>query len=117
MHTEFWWGNLREENHLEDPGLDGRITLKCIFEKWVGRHGLDRSDSGYGQVAGCCECGNEPSVSLKCEEFLEYLRPLKNQSNDCLILNIFQVSGTCCFYALPPVLSDIVESVAAHHTR
>jgi hypothetical protein len=25
---------------------------------------------GYGQVAGNCECGNEPSVSLKSEEFL-----------------------------------------------
>jgi len=23
---KFWWGNLRERSHLEDPGLDGRIT-------------------------------------------------------------------------------------------
>jgi len=23
----FWWGKLRERNHLEDPGLDGRIIL------------------------------------------------------------------------------------------
>ena len=22
-------------------------------------HGLDLSGSGYGQVEGCCECGNE----------------------------------------------------------
>jgi len=22
-YTEFWWGNLRERNHLEDPGIDG----------------------------------------------------------------------------------------------
>jgi hypothetical protein len=27
VHTEFWWGNLRERNHLEDPGVDGRIIL------------------------------------------------------------------------------------------
>jgi hypothetical protein len=20
-----WWGNLRERDHLEDPGIDGRI--------------------------------------------------------------------------------------------
>jgi hypothetical protein len=22
MHTGFWWGNLRERDHLEDPGVD-----------------------------------------------------------------------------------------------
>jgi len=29
--TEFWWGNLRELNHFEDIGVDGRIILKWIF--------------------------------------------------------------------------------------
>jgi hypothetical protein len=37
---ESWWGNLREGNHLEDPGID-RIILKSIFSKWVWGHGLD----------------------------------------------------------------------------
>jgi len=27
VHTGFWWGNLRERNQLEDPGVDGRIIL------------------------------------------------------------------------------------------
>jgi hypothetical protein len=27
-----------------------------------------------GQVAGTCECGNEPSGSIKCGEFLDWLR-------------------------------------------
>jgi hypothetical protein len=29
-----WRGNLRERNHLEDPGVDGRIILRWIFRKW-----------------------------------------------------------------------------------
>jgi hypothetical protein len=27
------WGNLRERDHLEDTGVDGRIILRCIFRK------------------------------------------------------------------------------------
>jgi hypothetical protein len=34
VHTGFLWGNLREGDHLEDPGVDGRKTLKLIFETW-----------------------------------------------------------------------------------
>jgi len=41
MHTWFWWGNLRERNHLEDSDKDGRIILICIFRKWKWGHGLD----------------------------------------------------------------------------
>jgi len=33
-YTGFWWGNLRERNRLEDPGIDGRIILRWIFRKW-----------------------------------------------------------------------------------
>jgi hypothetical protein len=29
-----WWGNVRERYHLEDSDVDGRIILKCIFNKW-----------------------------------------------------------------------------------
>jgi hypothetical protein len=25
--TRFWWGNQNEEDHSEDPGVDGRIIL------------------------------------------------------------------------------------------
>ena len=32
--TGFWWGNLRERDHLGDPGVDGRIILRWIFGKW-----------------------------------------------------------------------------------
>jgi hypothetical protein len=27
VHTKFWWGNLREGDHWEDLGLDGRVIL------------------------------------------------------------------------------------------
>jgi hypothetical protein len=36
VHTGFWWGNLRERDHLEDPDLDEMIILKWIFKKWDG---------------------------------------------------------------------------------
>jgi hypothetical protein len=51
MHTWFWWGNLRERDYFDDPGMDGRISLKSVFNKWYGRRGMDRSGSGQGQVA------------------------------------------------------------------
>jgi hypothetical protein len=37
----FWWGNLRERGHLEDPGVNGQIILRRIFKKLDGGHGLD----------------------------------------------------------------------------
>jgi hypothetical protein len=38
---------------------------------WEGGHGLDLSGSAYGQVAGTCDYGNEPSGSIKYGEFLD----------------------------------------------
>jgi hypothetical protein len=31
-----WWGDMRERDHLEDLGADGKIMLKWIFKKWDG---------------------------------------------------------------------------------
>ena len=39
VHTGFWWGNQRERNHLEDPGVDGRVIKKDFQEVGWGRMG------------------------------------------------------------------------------
>jgi hypothetical protein len=66
-----WWGNLRDRDHSENPGVDGRIILRWSFRKWdAGGHGLDKSSSGQGQAACSCKRGNEPSGSIKCGGFL-----------------------------------------------
>jgi hypothetical protein len=36
VHAGFWVGDVREGDHLGDPGVDGRIILKWIFQKWDG---------------------------------------------------------------------------------
>jgi len=33
-YTGFWWGSLRERDHLRDPDVDGRIIFRWIFRKW-----------------------------------------------------------------------------------
>jgi hypothetical protein len=61
---------MRERDHLEDLGEDGRITLKWIFKKWDG-------ETWTGSIwlrTGACESDKEPSGSIKCGEFLDYLK-------------------------------------------
>jgi len=67
-YAGFWWGNLRERDRLEVPGVDGRVILRW---KWdvVVRTGQNWLRIGTG--AGHFECGNEPSGSIKCREFLD----------------------------------------------
>jgi hypothetical protein len=36
VYARFWWENLKD-----DPGVNGRITVKWIFKKWDVEYGLD----------------------------------------------------------------------------
>jgi len=67
----FGRGKLTENERFEDAGVGRKTILKWIFRKWDGGHGLNRAGSGCGQVTGTCECGNEPSGSIKCGEILD----------------------------------------------
>jgi hypothetical protein len=73
--TGFRWGNLREIDNWGDLDLDGRIILRPVFRKWdVGvwsRLSWPRIETGE-----TCECGNEPSGSIKCGEFLTSCKPV-----------------------------------------
>jgi hypothetical protein len=33
-YTGFWWENLREREHLVEPGVNWKIILRRIFRKW-----------------------------------------------------------------------------------
>jgi hypothetical protein len=66
--------------------LGTNLTIKILFGKklradrhrwddnikmWDVGYGLDQAGHGQGQVAGTCDCGNEPLGSIKCGEFLD----------------------------------------------
>jgi hypothetical protein len=36
VHTGILWGEPREGDRWEEPGVDWRIILKYIFKKWDG---------------------------------------------------------------------------------
>ena len=74
MHTGFWWGHLRERDHL------GKIMFKWLFKKlnegaWTGLNWL------WIGTGSRHECGNETLSSIKSGEFLDYL--LASQEGLC----------------------------------
>jgi hypothetical protein len=71
VYTGFWWGNLRERDHLEYPGVNGRIILRWIFRKWDVGAWMGLIWLRIGMGGGHCECGNEPLGSIKCGEILD----------------------------------------------
>jgi hypothetical protein len=74
VDTWFWWGNLRDRDHFEDPGVNGGIILRWIFRKWGIGVWTSSNWLRIGTVAGTCKCGNEPSGSIQCGLFPDYLK-------------------------------------------
>ena len=57
-------------NHLEDLGVDGKITLKLICRKWGGESWTGLLLPRLGAGGGACEHSYESSGSIKCGNFL-----------------------------------------------
>ena len=62
---------MRGGNHLEAPGVDGRIILRWIFKKWYVRAWTGSLQIRIETDVGTYECGNEHSGCIKCEEILD----------------------------------------------
>jgi hypothetical protein len=52
MGIRYWWGNLKERDHLEYLGVSGKVILNFGWRR------LDLSGSGWGEVGGACEHDN-----------------------------------------------------------
>ena len=57
---------------METPGFEGNNIQIDLQEVGEGTHWLDVSEQEH--VADSCECGNEPWGSIKCGEYLDWLR-------------------------------------------
>jgi hypothetical protein len=65
--TRFWWESPKERDHLEDQVVGGKMGSEWILGRLAWGYGLHSTGSGQGPVAGCCECGDEPSGSCATE--------------------------------------------------
>jgi len=63
-----------ERDQLEDLSLSRWITLKFLLQNRMAEHGLDELGSGWLQVMGCCEHGDQPTSCIKCGQYLDYPR-------------------------------------------
>jgi hypothetical protein len=70
VYTRFLSENIKGRKHMEDLSVDGRI--KWILKKQGGRVwiGFIWLRIGKGGKLGSCECGSEPSSSIKGRNFL-----------------------------------------------
>jgi hypothetical protein len=70
--TWFWWEIQREGDNLEDQGVGGKMGSEWMLGRLAWGCGLDSTGSGQGPVAGCGECGDEPSGSCATELLVSF---------------------------------------------
>ena len=70
VHTGFWWKNQKEGDHLEDPGVDVRIILKRISEKWDREARIFPVGSLSSRVSVWRNPANDEDVLLSAGSFL-----------------------------------------------
>jgi hypothetical protein len=71
MLATFWSETLKGRDHSEDLGIDRMMIRNESYINRLVSCGLDLSGSRWKPVAGSCVDGNEPSGSIKGEEFLD----------------------------------------------
>ena len=69
-HTEFWCGNQKGIEYLEDLGVEGKVILKCMLMMF-NEKALNGSGLGRGKEASSCARGNKLAVSITCGESLD----------------------------------------------
>jgi len=71
VHVGFWWGNLKERDHLEDLGIDGTIILKYIFKKWDEVMDWFDLAQDWDRWWALVNAVMNLSASIECGEFLD----------------------------------------------
>jgi hypothetical protein len=69
VYRGFWWGNMREKRPLGRPGRRLEDNIKVDLQK-VGWGDMDWINLAQDK------CGNKPSDSTKCGEFLTSSEPV-----------------------------------------
>jgi hypothetical protein len=65
VHTGFLWLSLVKIYNLEDTGIDGRIILKWLFKKFIGRSWTQLIWLRMGTGGRAGECGNKAPCMIQ----------------------------------------------------
>jgi hypothetical protein len=72
-NTVLIW-NFWHKDHMEDLGIGGRILLRWFWKKLYGKAWAGLIWLRMGSMTGCFEQCNWPAGSIKCGQFLYWLR-------------------------------------------